>query len=254
MLAGFEPAPFAPRTPAPAPSGRFNNGSNATPSYVTGCVGNACGGTGTIKSERVLTHTIRSPFFTGPLRSPNRLQNTFAHESFMDELAARVKADPVAYRLRHLSDPRLKEVITAAAKAAGWEPRPSPRNPARRSDGPASTPRRAGTASGRGISCVLYEGDNGYCALVAELDVDMNTGRIAVRRFVAAQDCGPISTPDGMKNQIEGGILQGMSRALGEEVTWDDKKVTSVDWRTFHSLTLGAEPAGNRDRVDQPAR
>ena len=64
---------------------------------------------------------------------------------------------------------------------------------------------------------------------------------MSVKRFVAAQDCGPISTPDGMKNQLEGGLLQGLSRALGEEVTWDDKKVTSVDWRTFHSLTLGSE-------------
>ncbi len=79
----------------------------------------ACGGTGVVKSERVLTHTIRSPFFTGPLRSPSRLQNTFAHESFMDELAARVKADPVEYRLRHLRDPRLIDVVKAAAKARG---------------------------------------------------------------------------------------------------------------------------------------
>jgi nicotinate dehydrogenase subunit B len=233
MLAGFEPAPFAARSPAPAPSGRFNNGSNATPSYVVGCVGGVCGGTGSIRSERVLSHTIRSPFFTGPLRSPSRLQNTFAHESFMDELASAAKADPVAYRVRHLSDPRLKDVVTAAAKAAGWTARPSPRTP------PAST--RTGVVGGRGISCVLYEGDNGYCALVAEVDVDRNAGRIAVKRFVVAQDCGPISTPDGMKNQIEGGVLQGMSRALGEEVTWDDRKVTSVDWRTFHSLTLGFE-------------
>jgi len=229
MLAGFTPAPFTPRTPAPPPGGRFNNGSNAAPSYVSGCVGGACGGTGTIKSERVLSHTIRSPFFTGPLRSPSRLQNTFAHESFMDEIAARVKADPVAYRLRHLSDPRLKDVVMAAAKAAGWDARPSPRPDARRS----------GVARGRGISCVLYEGDNGYSALVAEVDVDQATGGVSVKRFVAAQDCGPISTPDGMKNQIEGGVLQGMSRALGEEVTWDDRKVTSVDWRSFHSLTLG---------------
>jgi CO/xanthine dehydrogenase Mo-binding subunit len=231
VLAGFEPAPFAPRSPAPPPGGRFNNGSNAAPSYMTGCVGGACGGTGTVKSERVLTHTIRSPFFTGPLRSPSRLQNTFAHESLMDEIAARVKADPVAYRLRHLNDSRLKDVITEAAKTARWDPRPSPR-PGR----PAS-----GVASGRGISCVLYEGDNGYCALVAEVDVDQTTGRVTVKRFVAAQDCGPISSPDGMKNQLEGGILQGLSRALGEEVTWDDKKVTSIDWRTFHSLTLGSE-------------
>ena len=245
MLAGFEPAPFVPRSPAPAPSGRFNNGSNATPSYVVGCVGGACGGTGSIRSERVLSHTIRSPFFTGPLRSPNRLQNTFAHESFMDELAAAAKADPVAYRLRHLSDPRLKDVVTAAAKAAGWDARPSPRPT------PASTP--DGMVSGRGVSCVLYEGDNGYCALVAEVDVDRNSGHIAVKRFVVAQDCGPISTPDGMKNQIEGGVLQGMSRALGEEVTWDERKVTSVDWRTFHSLTLGfAMPALEIVLINRP--
>ncbi|MBI1872545.1 MAG: xanthine dehydrogenase family protein molybdopterin-binding subunit [Acidobacteria bacterium] len=231
MLAGFQPAAFAPRTPAPEPAGGFNNGSNAAPSYVRGRVDGAAGGTGTIASERVLTHTIRSPFFTGPLRSPSRLQNTFAHESFMDEIAARVKADPVAYRLRHLSDPRLKDVVSAAATAAKWQPRPSPR----------PNLSRSGVASGRGIACVLYEGDNGYCALVAEVDVDQSTGRISVTRFVASQDCGPISTPDGMKNQIEGGALQGMSRALGEEVTWDGTKVTSVDWRTYRSLTLGAD-------------
>ena len=229
VLAGFQPAPFAPRTPAPPPSGRFDNGSNAAPSYVAGCVAGACGGTGSVKSERVLTHTIRGPFFTGPLRSPSRLQNTFAHESVMDEIAARLKMDPVEYRLRHLRDPRLIDVVKAAAKAAKWQSRPSP---------------RGGTgamANGRGIACVLYEGDNGYCALVADVDVDRNSGRIAVKRFVVAQDCGPISSPDGMKNQIEGGVLQGMSRALGEEVTWDDAKVTSVDWRTYRSLTMGAD-------------
>jgi CO/xanthine dehydrogenase Mo-binding subunit len=149
----------------------------------------------------------------------------------MDEIAARVKADPVEYRLRHIRDARLKEVVSAAAKAANWQSRPSPR----------PNINRSGVASGRGISCCLYEGDNGYCALIAEVDVDQATGRLMVKRFVASQDCGPISTPDGMKNQIEGGALQGLSRALGEEVTWDEKKVTSVDWRTYHSLTLGAE-------------
>jgi nicotinate dehydrogenase subunit B len=230
-LAGFEPAVFTPRSAAPKPAGRFDNGSNAAPSYVRGCIGGACGGTGSIGSERALSHVIRSPFFTGPLRSPNRLQNTFAHESFMDEIAAHVKADPVAYRLRHLRDPRLIEVLTAAAKAANWRARPSPRP-----DVP-----RSGVARGRGIACVLYEGDNGYCALVAEVDVEQDSGRIRVTRLVASQDCGPISTPDGMKNQIEGGALQGLSRALGEEVTWDTTKVTSVDWRTYRSLTLGAD-------------
>jgi CO/xanthine dehydrogenase Mo-binding subunit len=163
------------------------------------------------------------------LRSPARLQNTFAHECFMDEIAAEVKADPVAYRLRHLSDPRLREVVTTAARSANWDTRPSPRPDAR----------RAGVAGGRGMACVAYEGDNGYAAMVAELEVNQDTGQVNVKRIVVAQDCGPISNPDGMKNQLEGGALQGMSRALGEEVTWDDRKVTSVDWRTYRSLPLG---------------
>jgi len=228
MLVGFEPNAVAARTAA-APSGSLDNGSNTAPSYVSGCIGPACGGTGTVRSERVLTHTVSSPFFTGPLRSPARLQNTFAHECFMDEVAAHVKADPVAYRLRHLRDPRLREVVSAAAKGAGWEPRPSPR--------PGLA--RTGLARGRGIACVLYEGDNGYCALVVEVEVDQATGRVRVVRLVASQDCGPISNPDGMRSQLEGGALQGLSRALGEEVTWDAEKVTSVDWRTYHSLPLG---------------
>jgi len=227
-LLGYEAAPFTPRTPAPPPSS-FGNNSNAAPSYVAGCVGGKCGGAGTVKSERVLSHAVVSPFYTGPLRSPSRLQNTFAHESFIDEVAAHVKIDPVAYRLRHLSDARLANVVKEAAKAAKWDARPSPRS---------SMP-TSGIAKGRGIACVAYEGDNGYAAMVADVDVDLATGKVVVTRFVVAQDCGPISNPNGMKNQLEGGALQGMSRALGEEVTWDVQKVTSIDWRTFHSLPLG---------------
>ena len=229
-LAGHQPAAFAARTPAPDPAG-FANNSNAAPSYVTGTVNGRSGGTGTVQSQRVLTHDVQSPFFTGPLRSPSRLQNTFAHESFIDEVAAAVKADPVDYRLRHLSDPRLIDVVKAAAKAANWDTRPSPR----------PSTRRTGAASGRGMSCVLYEGDNGYCAMVAEVDVDQDSGRVTVKRLVIAEDCGPISNPDGLKNQLEGGALQGLSRALLEEVTWDDQKVTSVDWRTYRPLYLDAE-------------
>ncbi|HUU34225.1 MAG TPA: molybdopterin cofactor-binding domain-containing protein, partial [Vicinamibacterales bacterium] len=242
MLAGFEPAPFSPRAVAPAPVA-FANGSTAAPSYLAGCVGAQCGGTGLVKSERVLTHAIASPFFTGPLRSPSRLQNTFAHESFMDELAARAGADAVEYRLRHLRDPRLIDVVKAAAKAASWQTRPSPAAP--RAPG--------GGARGRGFACVLYEGDNGYCALVAEVDVDRATGTIRVTRLVSAQDCGPISSPDGMRNQVEGGALQGLSRALGEAVTWNDTRVTSVDWRTYRSLTLGTEmPTIESVLIDRP--
>lgn len=89
------------------------------------------------------------------------------------------------------------------------------------------------------MACVAYEGDNGYVALIAEVDVDPESGRVQARRFVVAQDCGPISNPNGIRNQIEGGVLQGMSRALGEEVTWDDRRITSTNWSTYHSLPLG---------------
>jgi nicotinate dehydrogenase subunit B len=246
MLAGFSPAPFTPRSAAD-PAGRFNNGSNAAPSYVVGRVGTTAGGAGVVASEHVLAHTIASPFFTGPLRSPSRLQNTFAHECLLDEIAAQVKADPVEYRLRHVSDPRLKAVITEAAKAAAWQPRPSPQPKAA----------RTGVVSGRGMACVVYEGDNGYVAIVADVDVNTGTGKVTAKRLFVAQDCGPVSNPDGMRNQLEGGALQGLSRALGEEVTWDQTKVTSIDWRTYHSLTLGDEMPSVQsiliDRHDVPA-
>jgi CO/xanthine dehydrogenase Mo-binding subunit len=241
-LAGFEPDAFAPRSPAPAPTA-FNNNSNGVPSYVAGRVGGASKGTGTIGSERALVHNVASPFWTGPLRSPARLQNTFAHESFMDELAAHAKADPVEYRLRHLSDARVRDAVTAAAKTAGWDSRPSPK----------ASARKTGTAAGRGIACVAYERDNGFAAMVAEVEVDQETGRVTVKRIVVSTDAGPISNPDGLRNQMEGGALQGMSRALGEEVTWDAEKVTSVDWRTYHSLPLGfAVPKIETVLIDRP--
>ncbi len=103
--------------------------------------------------------------------------------------------------------------------------------------GPANRP--TGIVTGRGIACVAYEGDNGYAAMVVEVEVNQDTGKVTVKRIVVANDCGPISNPDGLRNQIEGGALQGMSRVLGEEVTWDNQKITSVDWRTYHSLPLG---------------
>jgi nicotinate dehydrogenase subunit B len=229
FLVGFQPEEFKPRSPAPEPT-NFSNNSNAIPSYVVGHVGGADHGAGTIKSERALLHNVVSPFWTGPLRSPQRLQNTFAHESFMDELAARAKADPVEFRLRHLSEPRMLDVVKAAAKAANWDTRPSPE--VRKSATPA-------VARGRGISCVAYEGENGFSAMVAEVEVDLATGKINVKRIVVSVDAGPISNPDGLRNQCEGGTLQGLSRALGEEVTWDDHNVTSIDWRSYHSLPLG---------------
>lgn len=229
-LAGFEPAAFQPRSPAPAPTA-FANNNNSVPSYVTGTVNGRAGGTGRIASQRVVIHNVRSIFFTGPLRSPDRLQNTFAHESFIDEVAASLRVDPVEYRLKHLSDPRLIAVVSAAAKAANWQTRPSP--------GPVTG--RTGVANGRGISCVLYEGDNGYCAMIADVDVNQDTGAVVVRRLVIANDSGPISNPDGLRNQLEGGAIQGISRTLLEEVAWDDRQVTSIDWRTYKPLYLSDE-------------
>jgi CO/xanthine dehydrogenase Mo-binding subunit len=88
---------------------------------------------------------------------------------------------------------------------------------------------------------VAYEGGNGYAALVAEVTVNLETGLVHPTRFVVALDCGPISNPDGLRNQIEGGILQGMSRALVEEVTWDNRRITSIDWKTYKSLHLDYE-------------
>jgi CO/xanthine dehydrogenase Mo-binding subunit len=226
MLLGHEPEPLAAGPAAPPKS--FDNRSNATPPYVVGCVAGACGGEGTIRSERVVTHTVRSPLFTGPLRSPLRIQNTFANESFMDEVCARAGADPVAFRLRHLRDDRILGVLRAAAKAANWQAGP------RRGRPPASD----GVARGRGVACVGYEGHNGYAALIADVDVHIATGVVHPRRYLVAIDCGPISNPDGLRNQVEGGLLQGTSRTLVEEVTWDERRVTSVDWASYPCLHL----------------
>ena len=243
MLIGFDPETITPRS-AGEPAGELRNRNNAVPSYLAGCVNGKCGGAGSIRSERVLTHEMQSPFFTGPLRSPLRLQNTFAHECFMDEISAHVKADPVAYRLQHLRESRMIDVVNAAAKSAKWDARSSPK------PGAGSS----GTVTGRGIACVAYEGDNGYAALVAEVEVDQASGRVLPLRFVVAHDCGPISNPEGLRNQIEGGLLQGMSRALGEEITWDDRKVTSTDWESYHTLPLGIEVPGIECVfIDRPA-
>jgi nicotinate dehydrogenase subunit B len=198
------------------------------PSYVTGCISGKCGGAGVIKSERVLTHTVESPFFTGPLRSPLRIQNIFAHECFMDEICAHIKADPVDFRLQNLGDERLIGVVKAVAKLANWK------EPEKKSS-------MAGWVSGRGIACVAYEGTNGYAALIADVRVDTQTGAVQPTRFFVAHDCGPISNPDGLRNQIEGGVLQGMSRALVEEVRWDASRITSTDWETYKSLSLGIQ-------------
>ncbi len=243
MLAGFPTAALSPQSPAPEPTEPYDNNLNTIPSYLAGRVRGTGHGTGSVTAERVLSHRITGPFWTGPLRGPERLQNTFAHESFIDELAARAKADPVEFRLRHLSHPRLIEVVRTAARAAKWQARTSPR---------AGTA-RTGIVTGRGFSCVAYEGHNGYVGLAADVEVNQDTGVIVVTRLVMALDCGPVSNPDGLKNQAEGGALHGISRTLFEEVTWDDRKVTSIDWRTYRTYPVGSRvPTIEIVLVDQP--
>ena len=230
-LAGFPTPPLVPAVATPPAT--FNNSTNAAAAYLNGAVaGKPPAGTGTVASARVLTHTAASPFFTGPLRSPDRVQHTFANESFLDEVAAALTADPVQYRLRHLSDQRLIAVLNAAVNAANWDTRPSPK--------PGNA--RTGVVTGRGVACALYEGDNGYSAMVAEVSVDQATGIITVTRIVTSQDSGPVSNPDGLRNQMEGGSLQGMSRAIYEEVKWNAATgaITSVDWITYPVLPFGA--------------
>ena len=230
MLLGYDPEPLRP-APAKAPARKLRNGSNTVPEYVAGCAGGVCSGSGSVKSERVLTHTVASPFYTGPLRSPLRIQNTFANECFMDELAAAAGADAVEYRLRHLHDERVRGVLQAVARAASWRTRSVPQKSASGQE----------EVTGRGVACVAYEGDNGYAALIADLAVNLRTGVVRPIKFTIAIDCGPISNPDGLRNQVEGGLLQGMSRSLVEEVTWNTKRVTSVDWEGYTSLRLDYE-------------
>jgi CO/xanthine dehydrogenase Mo-binding subunit len=230
MLLGYELPAFRPGAAA-EPTGELRNGSNTVPEYLAGCIQDTCQGDGVIRAARVLTHTVKSPFFTGPLRSPLRIQNTFANECFVDELSLTVSADPIDFRLKHLQKPRLIAVLKAAAAAAKWEPRTAAR----------TRPPTNGVAHGRGAACVAYEGRNGYAALIADVDVDLASGIVQPRKFVIAIDCGPISNPNGLRNQIEGGILQGTSRALVEEVTWDEQRVTSTDWETYLSLRLDFE-------------
>jgi CO/xanthine dehydrogenase Mo-binding subunit len=170
-----------------------------------------------------------SPLRSSHLRDPVGPQIHFASESFMDEVAAAINVDPVEFRLRHVKEPRDIAVIKAAAEKSGWQTRPSPRRD-----------QTGNNVSGRGIA---YSQRNGTrCAIVAEVDIDRTTGSIWARKFTVAHDCGLVINPDGMLNTIEGNIVQGVSRTLWEEVKFDDKAVTSVDWMTYPILDISETP------------
>jgi CO/xanthine dehydrogenase Mo-binding subunit len=231
-LAGF-PEPAPPKSPPPDPP-VGDDTLQSIPSYI-------------FPNLRVRSYGVYQPWlFTGPLRSPARLQNTFANESFMDEIAAAMKVDPVEIRVRHAKNSRLSDVIKTVAKLAAWDARPSPK--------PAGG---SGPATGRGIASVHYEGRDAYVAVVAEVEVDRATGNVKVRRVSVAHDAGIIINPDGIKNQVEGGVIQSISRALKEEVRFDRSGVTSLDWTGYPILRFNELPDEIRieliNRPDQPA-
>ena len=198
-----------------------------------------------IPSQRLVTHSGIHSFLAGPLRSPARIQNTFANESFIDELAHAAGADPVAFRLAHLKDQRLIDVINLAAKMAKWQTRPA-----------ASKIGKGRFRTGRGIAAMLYEGNNGYNAAVFQVTVDTKTGKVVVDAVWSAQDCGPVLNPDGMRAQAEGGLMQAISRTLIEEVKWGANGITSKDWQTYPVIRFTGMPKTFHfqaiDRKDQP--
>ena len=218
-----------------------------------------------IPNRRTTTHVIslplvwETPLRTGNLRDPDGPQVTFASESFIDELAAAAKADPVQFRLKLLTaaekdDAQFKRarsiaVIKAAAEAYGWESRPSPKS-------------RAGgdILTGRGIA-YAYRSQT-VVAQIAEVEVNRKTGHVWVKRFVCAHDCGLVINPEALRRTLECGMLHSLSRALHEEVRFDTEKVTSVDWMSHPTMTHADTPESidvvlvngdpNPDRPDQP--
>jgi nicotinate dehydrogenase subunit B len=190
-----------------------------------------------------------SPLRTAHMRAPQELQLHFAHESFIDEVAVAMGTDPVALRLKYLKDPRERAVIEAVAKASAWQPRGASKVAGRRGRKPA------GVLTGRGIS--LNSGFGGYVATVAEVEVDPRSGRIWARRFWVANDCGIVLNPRSLRTTIEGNIVQGISRSLFEQVRFDARNVTSVDWAGYPILEMPDAPESIEivmvNRPDQPA-
>jgi CO/xanthine dehydrogenase Mo-binding subunit len=233
ILMGFPEPPLATGTSL-TPSQALNSvdGSNSAPSYI-------------VPAARLTNHSVRRTFLSGPLRSPARIQNTFANESIMDELAALAGVDPVQFRVDNLQDARLIAVIQLAAQMANWQSGPAARNIG-----------KGRYLTGNGMAAMRYEGTLGYNAAVVNVTVDTKTGKVTVNHVWSAQDCGPALNPDGQKQQAEGCALQGISRSLVEELKWNANGITSRDWVTYPVIRFNAMPKFDFqiiDRKDQPA-
>jgi len=206
---------------------------NADPPYTTA-------------NLKVTAHWLAgAPLRPSNIRAPGKVANCFAVESFVDQLAAVAKIDPVEFRLRDLADPRGVEVLKRCAALIGWTPRPSP--------APASS--SGNKARGRGISYVHYKHNETYVAVAMEVEVDRASGTIRVQRIACAHDCGLMINPDAVRNQVEGNILQALSRTLFERTTFDRERVTSLDWTRYPILRFADVPELRIDliqRRDQP--
>jgi CO/xanthine dehydrogenase Mo-binding subunit len=189
-----------------------------------------------VPNLKVSKHFIlNSPLRTSALRTLGGYGNVFAAESFMDEMAAAAGADPVEFRLRHMKDPRARGVIEAAAQRAGWQP-------SAKADG----------KTGRGFAYSRYKNLGCYVALVADVSVDRKSGRVRVLRAVAAVDAGQIVNPDGVVNQIEGGIIQSASWTLKEEVKFDATRVTTRSWADYPIMRFDEVPQIEVLLLNQP--
>jgi nicotinate dehydrogenase subunit B len=209
--------PFALPAPKPLPLPEGGGDRNAIPIY-------------TFAHAKVVHHFIpKMPVRVSAMRALGAYHNVFSIESFMDELALRAKADPVEFRLKHLDDPRGRDVVAKAAEAFGWQPG-----------------RKPPQDRGYGFAFARYKNLAAYCAIATEVEVDRETGRPRLIRAVAAVDAGQVVNPDGITNQIEGAIIQSMSWTLYEAVTFDDTRITSIDWQTYPILRFNAVP----DRIE----
>jgi CO/xanthine dehydrogenase Mo-binding subunit len=179
------------------------------------------------------------------IRTPGRMQNTYANESFIDELASAAGVDPFAFRLRSIDDPRGAELLQRLALLSHWSPRPSPAETA--------SEKGNGILRGRSMAYVKYELSRTYVGAVAEVEVNRVTGVIKVPRFYVVHDCGQVINPDGLRNQIEGNVIQTISRTLKEELTFDTSTVTSLDWASYPIITFPEIPEVVIELIDRPA-
>jgi len=186
--------------------------------------------------QRVVNHLIKEmPLRVSALRTLGAYANVFALESFMDELALAAGVDPVAFRLAHLTDPRAKAVIETVAKKADWQPG-----------------QKGGDGKGRGIGFAKYKNLAAYVAVIADVEVDRASGSVHVPRVWAAADAGLIINPDGLANQIEGGIIQSASWTLKEEVRFNQDGIQSHDWQSYPILTMPEVPKVQVELINRP--